>query len=59
MCAVTAPPDLKRGRGGETGTMLEVWKVRMIRPYWDMPLPCARAAFDPAGHSRQMPRTEC
>ena len=25
-------------RGGKTGTMLEVRKMRMIHPYWDMTL---------------------
>ena len=38
MCAVIAPPDFKRERGGKTATMLEVRKMRMIHPYWDMAL---------------------
>ena len=38
VCAVIAPPDLKREHGGAAGTMLGVRKVRMFCPYWDMAL---------------------
>ena len=38
MCAVIAPPDLKREHGSAAGTMLGVRKVRMFCPYWDMAL---------------------